>query len=337
MRRFTQISLLTFILTVGSFLGLARTAAAQYGIQQDVWVTQTGLAEELSSSCSPQFAGNHCCGLRSVAGSGSWSFFSGVDGSKQPQDFGANAHLGLRTSIDYAASLNVESGIGFQVGTAAVFHGNAVQVFELLGESKDRFQSFTTLGLFQRSDSGLTFAATYDLLVQDSFDDFRLGQWRLLASIPVNANLELGTVVNLAADDDTGQFTAGGSPIDVRLEPIEQLKIFLRTDWQSSARTTFWVGVADEHSEENVVTGTLPPKNNQILFGADLFAPLNRCLALYGETNLMMPADTGAVDAWLGIQFVPGGLHFRDRTNRFRPALPVASNTTFANDLMRLR
>jgi len=40
-------------------------------------------------------------------------FFAGIDGSKQPQDFGANANLGVRGRISYSAPLVERLGLGF--------------------------------------------------------------------------------------------------------------------------------------------------------------------------------------------------------------------------------
>jgi hypothetical protein len=259
--------------------------------------------------------------------------FLGVDGSKQPQDFGANAHLGLGAAVEYSGPLFESAGIGFQIGNRSTFHGNAVQVFELLGESKDRFQNFTTVGLFQRLGNGFSFGATYDFLTQESFDNFSLGQWRLRASLDLNETTDIGITLNLSDRGDTGRFNNQ----QVRLEPIEQLHVYLRRRWQTGVESSFWIGVADEHSEENAVTGTLPPKTNQVLFGSEIHVPLNHVLAIYGETNLVMPADTGAVDAYLGFQFAPQGVvRSRSRGNRFRALLPVASNPGFTTDLTRI-
>ena len=258
-------------------------------------------------------------------------WFLGVDGSKQPQDFGVNANLGLRGSVNFGAAIFPEAGIGFQLGSAFVAHGNAVQVFELLGESTDRLQSFTTIGLFQRKSNGFYWGAVYDLLHEESYDQFNLGQWRLKAGLDIRTNTELGATVNLAQRNDQGRF----NNVTVELEPIEQLHVFLRQYWESGVSTAVWVGVADGHSEENAVTGARPPKSNQILFGADIYAPLNRWLAIYGETNLVMPADTGAVDAYLGIEFSPGGLARAARGNLFRPMFGVAGNPSFNVDLNR--
>ena len=263
---------------------------------------------------------------------GTFLGFLGTDGSKQPQDFGANANVGAGASIGYSAPLLENKGIGFQIGTRVTFTGNGVQVFELLGEAKDRFQSFTTVGVFQRLDNGVSFGAAYDFLTQESFDNFTLSQWRVRASIDISPVDELGVTINLSDRSDTGFFNA--TPVE--LQPIEQLQVYIKHRWQSGVETSTWIGVADAHSEENVVTGTLPRKTNQITFGSEFHAPLNQWLAIYGETNLIMPADTGAIDAFLGMQFAPQGVtRSRSRKNRFRAFLPVASNPSFTTDLNR--
>jgi hypothetical protein len=82
-----------------------------------------------------------------------------------------------------------------------------------------------------------------------------------------------------------------------------------------------------------VVTGFSPPQEETVLLGADIYVPLNDYLALYGESNLMMPADTGAVDAFLGVELFPAGNASLRRRTRFSPLLPVAASTSFSVDL----
>ncbi len=304
-------------------VAFAQTATAQFSYH---------LSDQLLSSQLESPASDLDWSERLSSTEGNFAVFMGTDGSKQPQDFGANANLGLNAAASYATSLHRGFGIGYQIGTRVAFNANAVQVFELLGESKDRVQVFSTLGIFQRMPNGFAWGASYDFLSQESFDQFRLGQWRVRATFDVGARTEVGATLNLAAGNATGQF----NDVPVELEPVEQIQIFVRSHWQTGAITTFWFGVADEHSEENIVTGTLPPKNNQAVFGADLFAPLNNWLAIYGETNLVLPVDTGAVDAFVGIEFAPRGIRrHRSRTNRFREYLPVASSTSFTTNLTR--
>ena len=257
------------------------------------------------------------------------SFFTGIEGSKQPQDFGVNANLGVRGELSYSAPLFPNRGIGIHVGTAVVGSGNAVQVFELLGESTDRWQSFNSVGLFQRFDTGFAWGFSYDYLHQNSYDKFNLGQWRLRMSQFLGPTLEVGATAHLSSRSAVGTFNS----TNVELEPVQQFHLFVRKYWATQSYTTAWLGMSDGHSEENIVTGVLPPKNDTILFGADFHAPLNNYLAIYGEANLIFPADTGAVDAFLGFEWSPFGQSFQKSLNPYRPLLPVASSTSFTTNL----
>jgi len=260
---------------------------------------------------------------------GTLSFFLGVDGSKQPQDYGVNANLGGRTHVNWTTPLSTEYGLGIQLGTALNVAGNAVRVYELLGESTGRLQSYTTVGVFQRTTNGLKWGLVYDFLHQDSFDTFQLGQWRFRAGYDFNASNEIGVTAHLSNKTDAGLFNA----TRVTLDPITQGSVYVRHFWERGAQTTLWVGLAEGHGETNAVTGFAPRKDEVFLFGADFLAPLNDRLALYGETNLMMPADTGTVDAYLGIQWYPWGGTQRARRQNFSPLLPVAGSTSFSVDL----
>lgn len=259
------------------------------------------------------------------------SLFLGIDGSKQPQDFGINANFGGRSAINWGIPLIQEWGLGAQVGTALNASANAVQVPELLGESSDRWQSFTTVGLFQRTDVGWQWGGAYDFLEQESFDRFRLGQWRLMGALELNPRYLVGIQVALPSYGDTGFFDSDR----VRLDPIAQGSLFWRQTWESHVQTTFWGGIAEGHSEANAVTGDRPPLDEQFVFGADFYAPLGDRLALFGEANFIMPPDTGTVDAYLGVVFFPWGDAWHARQLRFSPLFSVANNTNLAVDLSR--
>jgi|GEM_PF-4881555 len=84
------------------------------------------------------------------------SMFIGLDGSKQPQDFGVNAQFGGRASVNWGIPLFEAFGLGAQIGTAIDATGDAVQVVQRLYGSSGRTQSFTTLGAFQRTEMGLS-------------------------------------------------------------------------------------------------------------------------------------------------------------------------------------
>ncbi len=255
-----------------------------------------------------------------------------LDGSKQPQDFGVNANLGGTASFNLALPLSRELGIGAQVGTGITASANAVRVYELLGESTGRVQNFTSVGLFQRLDNGWSYGFTHDFMYQNSFDRFRLGQWRLRATYDVSPTNQLGVTAMLRSFSDDGVF---GGNVPVTLRTIDQIQVHWRHYWETGAQTSCWIGVAGRHSEDNAVTGFSPPKDSSFLFGADVLMPLTDTLALYGETNLIMPADTGTVDAFLGVQWSPRRHTSLARRGKYHALLPLAAPTSFAVDLIR--
>lgn len=268
--------------------------------------------------------------------SNSWweetSLLLALDGSKQPQDFGVNANLGGQVALNTAFPIFRPWGIGIQAGTSVIASANAVRVYELLGEATGRTQSHTTIGAFQRLDNGWSWGGVHDFVYTKSFDAFSLGQWRGRLSYLVTPKNEIGVNIALRSRSDTAIFGAG-TPVTLR--PINQGYGFLRHFWDTGAQTTAWFGLAEEHGENNAVTGPSARKKNPFLFGADVLMPLTCSLAIYGETNIIMPSDTGTVDAFLGIQWTPGGNSYRARRERYSPLLPMASPTTFSVDLIQ--
>lgn len=286
-----------------------------------------------TTSCSVPAGDCPCCDAAT-----GWfdelTLFGGLDGSKQPQDFGVNANLGGHVHFNWGLPLSERLGIGVQFGSTLIASDNAVQVHELLGEKTTRFQNFNTVGLFQRTDSGWAWGFVYDWLQEDTYDDFSLGQWRLRGSYDAGPCDQFGVTVNLSDDSDTGVYS-GPTPVTVTLRPIDQANFYWRHWWETGTQSTCWLGMASEHSENNAVTGPGNEHNDAFLFGADILAPLNDYLAIYGETNIMLPADTGTVDAFMGIRFFPGGGAKRARRGRYAPLLPVAAPTTFSVDLLQ--
>lgn len=259
------------------------------------------------------------------------SVFVGYEGSKQPQDFGVNAHFGGRSHLNWGAPIVEDAGLGFQIGTAINATANAVQVNERIEGNSSRTQSFTTVGFFQRTDSGLLWGLGYDFLYQDYYDDFALGQWRGRLGWQVSPANEFGVQAAIRDNNDSGQFGA----TTVLLRPITQGSVYGRHTWKNQAAIGCWVGVAEGHSEANIALGDLPPQDECLVFGSDLFVPLGDRIALFGEANFMTPVDTGAVDAYLGFEFFPWGGAREARRNPFAPVLPVANNTSMTVDLLR--
>lgn len=278
--------------------------------------------ETSDSNCAPRTE-------PSVGWLRSLTFFGGIDGSKQPQDFGVNANLGLQGNVNSGFALDEASGLGLQLGAGVVGSQNAVRVYELLGEATDRVQGYTTVGLFQRSDSGFLWAVAHDFMIEESYDQFLLSQWRGRVGYELDESNQCGVSAQLRGIEDTGSFA--GAPVSLRT--INQVSLYWRHIWELETQTTFWLGLAEGHGESNAVTGPSPAQATVPLFGADFLAPLNDHFALYGETNLIMPADTGTVDAFLGIQWFPGGGARVARRGRFDPVFSVAAPTSFSVDL----
>jgi hypothetical protein len=256
------------------------------------------------------------------------SIFGGLDGSKDPQDLGINANFGVRSAINWSYPLLAQYGLGIQAGTALNYSHNAVAILETVDGTHDRTQSFTTVGLFQRTECGLVWGFAYDFLFEDYYQNVDLGQWRGRVGYAFG-NEEVGL---WGATGDHGDSAAVGSAA-FRLEPITQGSLYWQHLWGNDTITRFWGGVAEEHGRFILVMPGRPPVHHPVLFGAEIQVPLNRWLAIFGEANFITPNDTGTVDASLGFVISFGGVAQHSAANRFAPLLQVANNPTFAVDL----
>jgi hypothetical protein len=259
------------------------------------------------------------------------SLFIGLDGSKQPQDLGINANFGGRLAVNEGLPLWEPRGLGVQVGTAVNYSAGAVHVLDQIQDTRDRWQSLSTVALFQRASWGLVWAVGYDFEYERSYGHFDLGQWRGQLGYQFTASDEAGVRGTLRDRGDQGTILGQ----TVHLQPITQAAVYWRHCWSTLAETTLWAGVAERHSQ--VVL--LIPSNNEefstFAFGAEIQVPLNDYLVLFGSANFITPNDTGTVDAYLGIAFYPGGGGRLVSQRRFAPVLPVAGNPEFSVDLRR--
>lgn len=266
--------------------------------------------------------------------------FLGLEGSKQPQDFGANAHFGGRFSANLGLAVSEDLGLGLQIGTAINYTDNAVEVFERVGEVHGRSQSFTTIGLFQRHPSGVIWALAWDHLYQSYFDQNHLNQIRGRIGFRVTDRDEIGIRGAASHDSDRAVFNVfGTAPFPVMIEPLSQGSVYWKHRFESDAETMFWIGVAESHGQRNVAfeaAFALPPQEpsgRDLLFGAEIHVPLNDHWALFGQGNFVTPAYTGTVDSFLGFAFYPGGGARRTRQSAFTAVIPVASSTSMSVDL----
>ena len=261
--------------------------------------------------------------------------FAGREGSKQPQDLGVNANYGSRLHVNFGMPLVEDWGLGLQVGTSLNVTDNAVQVFERLGEATDRVQNFSTVGLFQRTDGGFKWGVGYDLLIQDSYDRFTLGQARAIVGQELSPTDEFGVWGTLPTNSSDGVFNPASGPQPVTLRSIAQGNLYWRHTWENTAELSLWAGGAARHGQINAVLGDETPLRGSFTFGSDLHLPLADWLAVYGAANFITPADTGTVDAFLGFAIYPARTAHGFRKRRFSPLLPLANSPWFAVDVLR--
>jgi hypothetical protein len=258
------------------------------------------------------------------------NLFVGPDGSKQPQDLGINANMGLRVSANWAFPVVQRFSIGGQVGAASNLSDAAVHVLDQIEGTSRRTQSFVTVGMFHREDR-VNAGLAYDLMIEKYFDNFRLSQLRGQAGYTLTATNEIGTWFTKAVWGDNG-FMAG-SP--VRLDPISQVNVYARHTWSNFAQTSLWVGVASGHQDVVWVLPDNSRDNHVLVYGSELNMPLSEKFAITGAANFITPTATGTVDAYLGLTFYPGHSALRAARGRYAPFASVANNPTFAVNLQR--
>ncbi len=262
---------------------------------------------------------------------GAWvdrlELFVGLDGSKQPQDLGINANMGPRFSVGWTAPVSPRWGLGVQLGAAANASDAAVNVLEQIEGTSRRLQLFSTVGLYQKNGR-LSWAVGYDSLRQYYFDETWMAQLRGQLEVAVGPNDQMGVRF---AGPVRGADAAIGD-VRLRLEPIGHVSALARHSWPSGAVTGLWVGVAEGHHNVVLVFPGNSRDSRVLVYGAELSMPLNQRWSVTGATNLMTPAATGTVDAYMGVTVRLGA---GGRRPPFGSSLTVANNTTFAVDLAR--
>jgi len=259
------------------------------------------------------------------------SFFIGPDGSKQPQDLGINANMGIRLSANWGLPVSERWKLGVQFGAGANVSDNAVHVLDQIQGTTRRTQTFLTAGIFQHPTEAFNWGLVYDTVFEHYYDDFHLSQLRGQAGYNVTKDNEVGA--SFTRELQGGNGVMGATP--VRLDPIDQVKGYTRHTWATRAQTTVWVGVANGHNDVVWVFPANPRDTHVLLYGAQLYMPLSERFAVTGSANLLTPASTGTVDAYLGVAFFPGRGAFRASSNTFAPLQSVANNPEMAVNLHR--
>lgn len=328
----TWVVCLPFCLSIASFVACDAQEVPPAAEGASDIISTTAFAYTPSNHVSPsaEYCAPRQCALPERHWTDSLELFAGLDGSKQPQDFGVNAHFGGRLHVNWAMPIWEDRGLGFQIGTAVTQTDHAVAVTRAVEGSSSRTQSFTTIGIFQRTDDW-TWGIANDILYQDDYSQDTLDQWRARIGYDLNGRDEIGVMGSIP---QTGS-DADWAGVGVRLNPLKQGSIFWRHTWQKGGETTVWLGVADRHGQANIALGDRPETSHVIVFGSDFQVPLNDRWALFGEANFVSPADTGTVDAYLGFAYYPGSGALGWRKRAWSPVLPVASSPSFVTNLTR--
>ncbi len=259
------------------------------------------------------------------------SLFIGLDGSKQPQDLGINANMGVRFALNWGFAVSQSDKLGAQIGIAANLSDAAEHVLDQIEGTSRRAQVYVTAGIFQRTSRRINWGLAYDMLFQDYYDTVRLGQWRGQFGYAISERHEMGAWVTKGVEGATA--TMVSTP--VRLDPISQLNGYTTHTWPSNARTTIWVGLAAGHTN---LVWLLPPdteRERSLVYGAELHMPLSERFAVTGAANFITPTASGTVDAYLGVVFYPGRNGMRRTQGSFSPVNPVGNSPMFPVNVRR--
>jgi len=259
------------------------------------------------------------------------SLFAGPDGSKQPQDLGINANMGIRLSANWGFPVAERAKLGVQIGAGFNASDAAVHVLDQVEGTSRRTQTFVTAGLFERPTARISWGLVYDALFEHYYDDFQLGQVRGQVGFGVTTDDEVGAWFTKGVKGADGHMA--GTP--VRLDPISQVNAFTRHTWANAAQTTVWVGVASGHHNVVWVFPDNSRDQHMLVYGAQLYFPLSEKFAVTGTANLVTPTATGTVDAYLGVAFFPGRGALRASRNTYAPLASVANNPEMALNLHR--
>jgi hypothetical protein len=259
------------------------------------------------------------------------SVFVGPDGSKQPQDLGINANMGIRFGVNFGVPVVERFNLGAQIGVAENVSDSAVHVLDQVEGTSRRTQTFVTVGIFQRPTPAFNWGLVYDFSHERYYDDFNLGQVRGQVGFGLRESDEVGARFAKSVQGDAGSM--GGTA--VRLDPITQVTGYHRHTWATAAQTSVWAGVANGHHNVVWVFDDNSRDHNVLVYGAELSMPLSERFAISGAANLVTPTATGTVDAYLGITFYLGRSGFRASRNTYSPIVPVANNPEMAINLHR--
>ncbi len=265
------------------------------------------------------------CFVQSATPWDNLKLFTSLDSFKGPMDLGnRNANFGIRFGANMGVPLLPARNIGFQLGTTqnvADFHGT-----QYTGDTC-RWQNFTTIAFFRRNPCGpghFNWGFGHDWLHDHYYRTIKLRQWRIKASYNWDCSNEIGFWTSIPESvsgallprPDEGTYVT-------HFKGLAQGNFFWTHFWDRGARTTGWLGIAEDPGG--------------LVLGVDGEVPISERLALFGKCQYIVPAASGVdgqdKDFWyltVGIQFTPGRRGNLGRPTDYAPFLPVADNGSFS-------
>ena len=281
---------------------------------------QPGYSPYGQATCDP----NACCPPAAACGTcegfcDNLALISMFDAFKNPVDLdGLNANFGKRVGAFGAFPLLREWGIGGQIGSTAGWYDWRGSQFT--GDN-DRFQNFTSVGIFQRPcGSGFGWGVTHDWLYDDFYADMHFSQFRVAGSYQFQPGNELGVWAALPQGRD--EAFIGTPAVQNRFQTLLQGNLYWRRVWCDWASTTVFAGLAESPSD--------------ISYGSNVQVAVNKYVAVTGAVEYVLPGSGGNVshqeEIWnlsLGVTIYPGTA-MRNARSQFRPFLPMADNGNMA-------
>ena len=157
---------------------------------------------------------------------------------------GLNGNFGSRTGMQGAFPVLPRFGLGLQGGTSVAWYDpNGT----LSTGSSSRFQSFTNIGVFQRSaDNRFSWGVGYDWLFDHYYTNLQLGQYRMKAGMMVGTRNEVG--VWAAVPQRRDSVVLPGNSLNM-FRPMSQGSLYWQHWWRGTASTQTWVS---DRREANV-------------------------------------------------------------------------------------
>lgn len=272
--------------------------------------------------CGCQMMG---CIVQSATPWDNLKLFTSLDSFKGPLDLGnRNANFGIRFGANMGVPVLPTRNIGFQLGTTqnvADFHGT-----QYTGDTC-RWQNFTTIAFFRRNPCGpghFNWGFGHDWLHDHYYRTIKLRQWRIKASYNWDCSNEIGfwTSIPESVSDALLPRPDEGTYV-THFKGLAQGNFFWTHFWDRGARTTGWLGIAEDPGG--------------LVLGVDGEVPISKRLALFGKCQYIVPTASGVdgqdKDFWyltVGIQFTPGRCGNLGRPTDYTPFLPVADNASFS-------